>query len=291
MAVENKSEEINPTEVEDLLQEENATIEADEAESAMLAAYDDEEVDLSKLAPVEETMLGGEPDEIIPAVESGITPEADPKEKVDPVEDPAEDPAEETELQKMEAFFKEKIRKLDGKIGELNSKVKKAADPEPVPKTLAETVAEGESFKAMASEFPEYTETMTEQASAIDSIVTAKTEDIRKEAERQVEEIQDMFVSSQHRNWKETLNTTEFTAWFKTQDESVTGLFESSQPNDVVFVLDKYKEFNDNKESEVKAVNKSKTRLEENAPPTQSKTSTPQRAEDPDEAFNNGFSE
>jgi len=178
----------------------------------------------------------------------------------------------------IQAKYEKRIRKLEGKFGELNAKANKS--PAPVKKDLSEVISEGKNFKEMSEEFSEFTDTMTEQAKSTQGYFDDKLAEMR-------EDMANKMISRSHRSWKETVKTDEFTTWFKGQD-NFEDLNNSEDPLDVLDVLDNYKTFADNEAiitaNAAKTKKASNRRLESNIPATSSSTNTPRQSEDDEEA-------
>jgi len=242
-------------------------IEAPEPTEAELAAQEAKDFengfssdDVPPVQPVVVPEPPSEPEQIPPAAQE---PVAEPV--LTPAPAAAEPPAP-AERPPAEVKLENRLRKLEGHIGGLTSRLKqqqeaaeealKAAQKN-IP-TAAETSAaltDGAKFKALQEEYPQFgdaiAESMTElqaqlRASADSNVPTDNTE-LQEKYDALQEELRLMPITLKHPDWRDTVHktNTEFHEWMATLPVEVQSLGRSDRPTDVVVLLDRFEARNE----------------------------------------------
>lgn len=311
----------------ELSAEEEAQYAEDIAEAAMLASFNDEEYEevkptLSQVDQDEESDEA-EDDEISyydqsdQDIDGGEEDDDNPDDNPDDADDNPDNPddsddsddsSELSEIEKLRAENERLLRAKDGKYGTLNSKYlglqkklhemqeqghqKPAGEFEPDVKIDLSKV---EGFAELAEDDPEAAQVLERSLSLQASTyhkeieaLKAQVESVGATKEQLAAQMNESVISMRHRDWIDIVNTNEFHA-FVSADEERAKVLESTNPFEVIEVLDKYKEFQDN-ESIKKAKKAAKRdRLKANVPATKGAATVKPKRDTAEEAFNNAF--
>jgi hypothetical protein len=164
-----------------------------------------------------------------------------------------EEPPAQTENERR---LEERLRAVEGRYGGLNATIKelreKAASSvgdKPDNKAIKEALADGEKFKALHDEFPEWGEAMLEMAQVVGTMNGGVSENYEARIQQQSEKIEKMEVELRHKGWEDTLKTPEFQGWYYQQPEDVRALGASPNSTDAIKLLDHYKDHRDELQS------------------------------------------
>ena len=156
------------------------------------------------------------------------------------------------------------VRTLNSRYGSLSDKVTRMGDTakaaatvqgaaSPTAAQAKAAFSDGEKFKALHQEFPEWGNAMEEMANTlrselsvnapqvdmteINQLLASVQEDQKSSREREQANI----LTSHHRDWLKDINTAKFKEWNAKQTPEVQALANSENPFDAVDMLDKYK--------------------------------------------------
>lgn len=204
-----------------------------------------------------------------------------------------------------EQIYANRIRKLEGKLGEYNARILKqekqlkelsGGNTNLSAEILREALKNGEKFQELKRLDPE-------QGSAIEEILSGLTDNIMKSLPKQetvditkvrqeiMEEVQLLPLNQKYPDWREEVQTAAFNTWVGKQPKETQALVESANPYDAIALLDGFHGAMSGAQERSNALQEKNTnRLEQAIAPTKSTSVTPKSPEPTiDEMFDQGF--
>lgn len=147
------------------------------------------------------------------------------------------------------------LKEAKGRIGALQSEFAKARQAQsaeqPTQRQIAAAQADPQKWAALKSDFPEWGEGISEYVESrlgqlrgvgltpeqVEQLVAQRTEATTSALEKRFNEA---LVSVKHKNWRQDVNTPEFTAWFHAQPGDVQALASSPHGFDAIEMLDRF---------------------------------------------------
>ena len=224
------------------------------------------------------------------------TPEPEPAEEPEEPEAP-EAPAEEPEApaealtpdQERIQQLESRLRSTEAKYGGLNSQLQQLvaagrAAPTTVPAQtdIAEALGDGEKFKQLKADWPEYAEAMEEAFGKVPQVdADGIMSKLAGAVDQKLEGVtQNIVLLNNHRDWKDVINTEAFKNWTQQQTPEVQALASSDDPYDAVDMISQYKDsVKQRKENQTKQ----DRRLEESVTPTKGNSVSKSRKTKSDE--------
>lgn len=253
------------------------------------------------------------------------TEEDEPEDNPEPADnedDPEPEPAPEAKKPEAKPDPKDdvisqlqtQIRSLQGKFGELNSRLQKQAHDQasvatkaqgaktPTKEEVMEAFQNEQKLQKLKEDFPEYGEALEAQARVIESKIAQKIPDTggfisKEDFSKALDEVRTEArayarLDNAHPGWDTTIAKPEFAQWLSSQDDKIKALSDSNDASDAISLLDKYEEYNAQQtaESEAKrSKESSKRRLESAVAPTSRSTVAKPRPMTDEELFEEGF--
>lgn len=207
-----------------------------------------------------------------------------------------------------------RLRNIEGHIGGLNSKLESALttanaaakdkggeEAAPSKAQVQEALSDPEAWKRLKEDFPDWAGPVEKEFAALRSEIakaskpaTVDVSGLKKEVAGEVNSAiakgldtaeERAFVRLKYPDWRDTVKSPEFKAWFETQPDDVKALAASDSGNDAVKMLDAFKT---NREQSEDARKRKQKRLEGNLTPMGS-GAPPDTGISDDEAFSRGF--
>jgi hypothetical protein len=183
-------------------------------------------------------------------VESEQIVEPEEKQAENP-EEPQEIKVEQKETPKEHSDLESRLRKMEGRYGQLNSDIKA------VLKTLKGPDGEikiptGKKMEALKSDFPEMADALEEQLTLVKGGAPAVNVEeiigtVRDALEEQIKADvltyrEELKIAVKFPDWEDTVQTTEFSTWLSAQDSEMKKLAESDKAKDAIRLLTMYNE-------------------------------------------------
>lgn len=217
----------------------------------------------------------------------------------------------------------DRLRNVEGHIGGLKGTLNqmtvaaKAAATDkgaasPTEGQIAAAVADDAAFAKLKAEYPEWGNAIDQQMTVVEKRILQKvqkvdvsglknelTQESAKTAQQLRAEIsteikEEMRLERKYENWRDTVNSSEFTEWLKAQPPVVQALTESARSQDAISLLDSFTEHQAAKAAITAPAEKSRSK--EKSQQRLSAATTPKGTAQPpqsgvsdEEAFNRGF--
>lgn len=225
----------------------------------------------------EAAKLGVDPKESAPEPQEAIAP-TEPQEIIEEV--PQEvDPLDEIRakfgridaLEQQNAQLLHHVKTAEGRVASMQREFQLAKSaqqnvaPQDAPTQNAMSAASKnpEKWEQLKQDFPEWASAMEEYVSskigdrpeqslssqAMAEFVQGKVAEVEQTFTRRLEEAR---LEGKYEDWRETVNTPDFTAWFSMQKPEVQALAQSTQARDAVRMLDLFSETSKRAASEIK---------------------------------------
>ena len=180
-----------------------------------------------------------------------------PPEEAPPPEEPAVDPLIErlTKLEQSNAQLLQHVKTAEGRVSamqrelELSRQAQKAVSDAPSQQQIAVAAKNPEKWESLKTDFPEWGEAMEEFVTAklsgfsapaavdVDALVAQKLGEAKAETVRLLEESR---IEAKYEDWRDIVNTSDFTAWYSAQPPEIQRLAESTKARDALEMLDKF---------------------------------------------------
>lgn len=159
------------------------------------------------------------------------------------------------------------IRRLDGRYGELNSKLtERAVTPTPAPAVPATPI--DPNFETEYADFANYAKSASRQAAdaAFAKLQGASPETISKATDAVREEMELRFLTFQHKDWKDVLQQPEYQTWLALQSPEVQETARTTP--DALELGGVISQFKDSRKTVADSQQRRTTRLEQGLAPT-----------------------
>jgi hypothetical protein len=189
------------------------------------------------------------PQEPAPEPVPETPPEEEPAPEVDPLIERL------TKLEQSNAQLLQHVKTAEGRVSamqrelELSRQAQKAVSDAPSQQQIAVAAKNPEKWESLKTDFPEWGEAMEEFVTAklsgfsappavdVDALVAQKLGEAKTETVRLLEESR---IEMKYEDWRDIVNTTDFTAWYSAQPPEIQRLAESTKARDAIEMLDKF---------------------------------------------------
>ncbi len=224
--IENKVNEPTAEQLDEIIESDGEVVADEEAETAFEEGFDANELvtgpDEKQITPEEDTEKKPEPEEALEA--SSSTDHAS-------APDAAEDATgqEDHKLTEQIKKLEQRVRKGESRYGELNSKLlnihesarqegKNSGIDTPTKKQIEEALQDGEKYKYLLEQFPEYAETAKEHALLIQKFISNESDGkyvSKSDLNTVINDAVDRKISINsldraHKGWEDTIKTSDF---------------------------------------------------------------------------------
>jgi hypothetical protein len=188
------------------------------------------------------------------------------------------------------------LKSAKGRISSLQSEWDKskavAAAEKPTQVQIAQAAKDPAEWESLKSDFPEWGDAISKfvetrlgslsntsgvSPEQIEAIVSQRTQDATAPLVKQLNEV---IVSSAHKNWKADINTPAFADWLQVQPADVQQLVHSTDPMDAIQMLDKFAEHKTKPAAAVKSDRQKKLEAAVTTKPGQGNVVTAKSVED-----------
>jgi len=189
------------------------------------------------------------PQEPAPEPVPETPPEEEPAPEVDPLIERL------TKLEQSNAQLLQHVKTAEGRVSamqrelELSRQAQKAVSDAPSQQQIAVAAKNPEKWESLKTDFPEWGEAMEEFVAAklsgfsappavdVDALVAQKLGEAKAETVRLLEESR---IEAKYEDWRDIVNTSDFTAWYSAQPPEIQRLAESTKARDALEMLDKF---------------------------------------------------
>lgn len=295
VAEDTAAEPVDMDALDNLIETESQVIEDDDEEQAFSAAFSGDEAPEEGVAVAEE--------EEAEVVEEEV---AKDEEAIAEEEAPAVEP---DSLQAKYDQLQNRVRNMEGKNGTLNAQlktlmetsrqeVKENEEPAPTKTQINAALQDGEKFKALQVEFPEWAEALEETTALTEKRMLDKLPDMAAFETKMQGSMTEMFsearamarIDIKYPEWENTVRTREFAAALDTASDEIKTLADSEDANDAIKLLDWFEETKSPAaDIELEQSTRSKKRLEAAVTPTKSRAKPRQTGLSEEEEFSRAF--
>jgi predicted RNA-binding protein with RPS1 domain len=292
VAEDTAAEPVDMDALDNLIEAESQVIEDEDEEQAFSAAFSGDEVPEEEVAAVEEEAELVE--EVVAEVEEVIADNEIP---------------EPDSLQAKYDQLQTRVRNMEGKNGTLNAQlktlmetsrqeVKGNEEPAPTKTQINAALQDGEKFKALREEFPEWAEALEETTALTEKRLADKLPDMGAFKTEMQGSMSNMFnearamarIDIKYPEWENTVRTREFAAALDTASDEIKTLADSEDANDAIKLLDWFEETKSPAaEIESEQSTRSRKRLEAAVTPTKSRAKPRQTGLSEEEEFSSAF--